>query len=247
MTNADPSPEVEIERLRQEVRRQSEQANAEFEEFISMTAHDLREPLRDVAANSQLLAETCAARLDADAVVFLDRIQQAAVSAQTILAAVVDYWDNGNGGRQPSPTDMETVLCQALLRAGKQIDARHAIVTHDPMPRVCGDLELLTKVLHHLIRNAIEYGSATSPQVHVSSRRVDSGMEISVSDNGPGIEPALQGRVFGPFKRLHGREYPGNGLGLAFCKKAIEGLGGRLWVESVPGSGATFSFTLPAA
>jgi light-regulated signal transduction histidine kinase (bacteriophytochrome) len=244
---ADPNPtEAEIERVRLEMQRQLERADAGFEEFISMAAHNLREPLRDVSAFSQLLAETHAGRLDSDAAAYLDRIRQGAASIQSVLAAVVDYWATGARDRQSSPTDMEAALCQALLRADKQIAARDAIETHDPLPRVCGDFEILTKVLHHLIQNAIAYGDAASPRVHVACKRVDLGWEISVRDNGPGIAPAFQSRIFGAFKRLHGREYPGNGLGLAFCKKAIEGLGGRVWVESAVGSGSTFYFTVPA-
>ena len=113
--------------------------------------------------------------------------------------------------------------------------------------QVRGDFEILAKVLHHLIRNAIEYCDATPPRVHISSRQVDPDLVFSVQDNGPGIEPAFQDRIFGVFKRLHGKEYPGNGLGLAFCKKAIEWHGGRMWMESTPGAGSTFYFTLPAA
>ena len=110
-----------------------------------------------------------------------------------------------------------------------------------------GDFEILTKVLRHLIRNAIEYCGTPPPRVHISSRRVDLDWVFSVEDNGPGIDPAFQDRIFGVFKRLHGKEHPGNGLGLAFCKKAIEWHGGRMWVESTPGAGSTFYFTLPAA
>jgi chemotaxis family two-component system sensor kinase Cph1 len=142
---------------------------------------------------------------------------------------------------------MEAVLRQALLAADKQIAERSAIVTHDPLPAVMGDFESLIKVMHHLIKNAIEYCDAPSPRVHISSKRVDLEWVFSVADNGPGIDPALQGRLFGVFKRLHGKEYPGNGLGLAFCKKAIESQGGRMWVESTPGAGSTFYLTLPAA
>jgi signal transduction histidine kinase len=112
---------------------------------------------------------------------------------------------------------------------------------------VCGDFELLTKVLHHLIRNAIEYCDTPSPHVHVSSRQVDLEWVLSVEDNGPGVDSAFQRRLFGVFKRLHGKEYPGNGLGLAFCKKAIEWQGGRMWMESAPGKGSKFYFTLPSA
>ena len=232
--------EVEIERVRRAL-------EAEFEEFISMAAHNLRESLRDVASFSQLMAETYAGRLDSDAGVFLERIQEGAARMQSLLADVVDYWATGAGDRQSSPTDMEAVFSQALLSTDRQITVRSAIVTHDPLPRVCGDFEILAKVLHHLIGNAIEYCGAPPPRVHISSGRVDSEWVFSVADNGPGIEPAFQGRVFGVFKRLHGKEHPGNGLGLAFCQKAIQWHGGRMWLESAPGAGSTFYFTLPPA
>ena len=247
--------EDEIERLRKALdaetrrasrsQRQLDRANADFEEFVSMAAHNLRESLRDVASFSQLLAETYAGRLDSDAGVFLERIQDGAARMQSLLTDVVDYWATDAGDRQSSRTDMEAVLRQALLSTDKQITERSAIVTHDPLPRVCGDFEILTKVLHHLIRNAIEYCGTPSPRVHISSRREDLEWVFSVQDNGPGIDPAFQDRIFGVFKRLHGKEHPGNGLGLAFCKKAIEWHGGRMWMESTPGAGSTFYFTLP--
>jgi light-regulated signal transduction histidine kinase (bacteriophytochrome) len=249
--------EDEIERLRQaldaetraclEVRRQLDQAGAEFEEFVSMAAHNLRESLRDVASFSQLMAETYAGRLDSNAGVFLDRIQQGAARMQSLLADIVDYWATDTRDRQSSWADMEAVLGQALLSTDKQITERSAIVTHDPLPRVCGDFDILAKVLHHLIRNAIEYCGTPSPRVHISSRREDPAWVFSVEDNGSGIDPAFQGRIFRVFKRLHGKEHPGNGLGLAYCKKAIERHGGRMWMESTPGAGATFYFALPPA
>jgi light-regulated signal transduction histidine kinase (bacteriophytochrome) len=232
--------EAEIERVRAAL-------EAEFEEFVSMAAHNLRESLREVASFSQLMAETYDGRLDPEAGVFLDRIREGAANMQSLLAAMVDYWAASAGDRQSAPVDMEAVLSQALLLTDKQMTERGASVTHDPLPAVTGDFEILTKVLHHLIRNAIEYCGAPSPRVHISSRRMDSDWVFSVADNGPGIDPAFQNRVFGAFKRLHGKEHPGNGLGLAFCKKAIQWHGGRIWLESVPGAGATFYFTLPLA
>jgi light-regulated signal transduction histidine kinase (bacteriophytochrome) len=248
---------VEIEPLRQaldaetqrciEAQRQLERANAEFEDFVSMAAHNLRESLRDVAASSQLLAETYAGRLDSDAGILLDRIRQGAARMQSLLAGAVDYWATGVDGRQSSRTDMEAVLRQALLMTDKQIAERNAIVTHDPLPPVCGDFEILAKVLHHLIRNAIEYCVSPSPRVHISSGRADLDRVFSVADNGPGIDRAFQDRLFGAFRRLHGNEHPGNGLGLAFCRKAIEVQGGRMWMKSTPGAGSTFYFSLPPA
>jgi light-regulated signal transduction histidine kinase (bacteriophytochrome) len=212
-----------------------------------MAAHNLRQSLRDIASYSQLMSETYASRLDADAGVFLARIQEGAASMQSLLADVVDYWAASALDGESSRTDMEAALRQALLCADKQIAARSAVVTHDPLPVVTGDFEILTKVLHHLINNAVEYCVAPAPRVHISSSRADLDWVLSVADNGPGIDPAFQGRIFEVFKRLHGKEYPGNGLGLAFCRKAIERHGGRMWVEAAPGAGSTFYFTLPAA
>ncbi len=250
-------PKDEVERLRKaleagalthlEVQKRLDRANADFEEFISIAAHNLRESLREVASFSQLVAETNGERLDADASGFLERIRQGTARMQSLLADVVDYWGMGNGDSHFSRTDMEAVLQQVLLRAEVEITERRAIVTHDHLPQVRGDFAVLSKVLHHLIRNAIEYCGAPPSRVHISSRVVDLGWEISVHDNGPGIAPEFQGRLFRVFKRLHGKEYRGNGLGLAFCKKAIEILGGRIWMESTPGAGSTFYFALPAA
>jgi len=249
--------EAEIERLRNavdaearqclELRRQLDRASAEFEEFVSMAAHNLRESLRDVATFSQLMAETYAGRLDSEAGAFLERIREGAVSMQSLLGDVVDFWATGTDGRQPCRTDMEAVLRQALLSTDKLVSERNAIVTHDPLPAVTGDFEILSKVLHHLTRNAIEYCGAASPRVHISSRRESLEYVLSVEDNGPGIDAAFQGRIFGVFKRLHGKEHPGHGLGLAFCKKAVEWHGGRMWMESTAGKGSTFYFTLPSA
>jgi light-regulated signal transduction histidine kinase (bacteriophytochrome) len=252
----DSTPD-EIERLRHaldaeterciQVQGRLDRAGAEFEEFVSMAAHNLRESLRDVAAYSQLMAETYASRLDSDAGVYLGRVQEGAARMQSLLAEMVDFWATGTNGRPLSTADMEAALCQALLSMDKQIAERCATITHDPLPAVTGDFETLAKVLRHLIGNAIAYCGAPSPRVHISARRVDPDWVFSVEDNGPGIEPAFQERIFGAFKRLHGREHPGNGLGLAFCKKAIEWHGGRMWMESAPGSGSTFYFTLPPA
>jgi light-regulated signal transduction histidine kinase (bacteriophytochrome) len=245
--------EDEIERLRQaldaeterrlQVQKRLERATAEFEEFVSMAAHHLRESLRDVAANSQLMAETYASRLDSDGDVFLSHIRDGVARMQSLLTDMVEYAVAGTGDRLPSRTDMEAVL---LLAMDEQL-RESAIVSHDPLPVVMGNSEMLTKVLKHLIRNAVEYCGIAYPRVHISSKRERLEWVFAVQDNGPGIDPAFHDRVFGVFKRLHGKEYAGTGLGLAFCKKAIEWHGGRIWVESTPGKGSTFYFTLPPA
>lgn len=227
--------DAETRRCR-ELQSQLDRANAGFEQFVSTAAHDLRQALRDVAAFSQLLAEG-----DADTVECVERIRAGAARMESLLADVVDYWSIGTCGEPASSTNMEAVLDQALMRVGMQ----GAVVTHDPLPCVAGDFDTLTKVFRHLIQNAIEYCGRPDPLVHISSESRDPEWVISVRDNGPGIDPAFHERIFGAFKRLHGEECRGNGLGLAFCRKAIESHGGRIWVESAPGAGSTFYFTLP--
>jgi light-regulated signal transduction histidine kinase (bacteriophytochrome) len=230
-----------------DLQRQLERSSAEFEAFLAMAAHNLREPLREVASFSQLLVETRAGSLDAEALEFLARIREGASTAQSLLSAVVDYWTTPIGAGTFSRVDMETVLDQALLCAASRIAERGAVVTRDPLPAVSGEFGALAKLLFHLIENAVKFRGPSAPLIHVSSRREGSLWGFSVRDNGSGIEPEFQARLFQPFRRLHGREYPGHGLGLAFCKKVVERHGGRIRVESVPGAGSTFSFTLPPA
>lgn len=251
MGDCDPTGvEREIERLRAavdaeaqrsiEIQRKLDRAAAEFEEFVSMAAHNLRESLREVASYSQLLAEGGPGS-------YLDRIRAGTARAQSLLSEVVDYWSTGMGGRPSTPADMEAVVCQALLSLETLIADRNAVITLDPLPAAMGDFETLTKIMRHLIQNAVEYCAAPVPRIHIAFTRAVLECVFSVRDNGPGIDPALQGRLFSPFKRLHGNEHPGNGLGLAFCRKAIEWQGGRIWMDSTPGAGSTVYFTLPPA
>jgi light-regulated signal transduction histidine kinase (bacteriophytochrome) len=249
------SAQEELERLRQalddevgrrlDLERRVERANSEFEEFVSMAAHNVRQSLRDVAAFSQLLAETSMGMLDAESAGHLAQIRDGAAKIESLTSDVVDYWAEAED-RKLERTDMEAVLDQALLLTDAQVSERRAVITHDPLPAVRGDFATLCKVVRHLIRNAVEYCAAEIPRIQVSSQRVGAEWAITVTDNGPGIDALFHERIFEPFKRLHGREYPGNGLGLAFCRKALAAQGGRIWVES-GGPGSTFYFTLPAA
>jgi len=258
MESSGPPPaEGEIDRLRRaldaetqrrlEAEKQLERASAGFEEFISIASHDLRESLRVVGAYTQLLAETYADRLDPDGHLFLVNMRDGVARMQSLLTDIVEYWSTDPVGREPRSTDMEGALSQALLLADEQLKTAGAIVTHDPLPAVTGDFETLTKVLQHLIGNAVKFRGAARPRIHIASRSEERERIFSVRDNGPGIDPEFSDRIFGVFKRLHGKEYPGHGLGLAFCKQAVERHGGRIWVESRPGEGATFYFTLPSA
>jgi signal transduction histidine kinase len=219
-----------------------DEANAGFERFVSLAAHDFCESLREVTSYAQLLADARAG--DSDAADCLGHIQAGAARMQSLVADVLDYW--AAGVRPTFPTAMEPVLAQAILATNARIVQRGAIVTHGALPLVRGDFGVLARVMGHLLRNAIDYCEAPVPHVHITARQVDREWEILVQDNGPGVAPAFQERIFGVFQRLHGREHPGNGLGLAFCRKAIEGMGGRISIESTPGAGSCFRLTLPA-
>ncbi len=202
------------------LRKQLDRANADFEEFISMAAHNLRESLREIASYSQLMSENYAGRLDSDAGVFLARIQQGAARMQSLLADMVDYWAVDDGG-PPNLLDGHGggPYVRRYSARIEQITERSAVVTHDSLPLVTGDFELLTKVLHHLIRNAIEYCVATSPRVHISSRRVDLDWVFSVRDNGPGIEPAFQAPNLRGFQASARKRTPRQRIGPRILQK----------------------------
>ena len=242
-----PPQELEIaleqeRRLRFEVEDRLRRLNTDFQEFSSRIAHDLREPLRTVSSYCQLLATRFGDPEDAEAALFLKYIRDAVDRAQALLVAVVEYSSIESERRHPVPVDMNAVFSEAARRAGHE-GAFH----RENLPRVIGDFGLLSNVMHHLLENAVKFAGRSDVSVEVSARRDDQDVIVSVHDNGPGIEPAHQERVFGFFRRLHGREIPGTGMGLAYSRKALESLGGKLWLESAPGEGATFLFSLPAA
>ena len=237
--------------------RSLHRSQAEFEEFTSRIAHDLREPLRTVATYCQLLSEqkspAAGEEEGEEAKLFLGYILDGVDRANSLLTSMVEYATGTVSRRPPLPVDMNTAFCDAAHAAAQQPLGKNkpaaAELDHDPLPVVAGDFDMLSKVLRHLLENAIKFSDRPDPRVVVSARRDNSYWLFSVRDNGPGIDPAHHQRIFGLFKRLHGRDYPGSGLGLAFCQKAIESLGGRIWIDSRSESqpeGSAFYFTLPA-
>jgi signal transduction histidine kinase len=213
----------------------------EFDSFILTAAHDLREPLRSVTAYCELLSRRNAGSGDAESDQYRRHIGEGAARIQALIGGMVDCVTASSDSRYLLRIDMNDVLREAGQQAGPKV-----ALTHDPLPALHGDSEKLAKVFRHLLDNAQKYCDRPDCQVHVSVTESDGDWLFSVTDNGPGIEPQYRDRVFEPFKRLHGRQYPGCGLGLAFCRKAIESHGGRMWVEAAPNGGAAFRFTLPA-
>ncbi len=236
---------------RSEVARWREIADArarELQQFAYVASHDLKEPLRMVSSYVQLLARRYRGKLDADADEFIAFAVDGANRMQSMITDLLSYSRVTTQGKPFEPTDMNAVFDRATANLQLAIEEFGAVVTRDDLPTICADGAQMVQLLQHLVGNAIKFRrSDERPEIHVAARQQGGEWIFSVSDNGMGIEPKDHERVFHIFQKLHGRgEYPGNGIGLAICRKIVERHGGRIWVESDLGRGSTFYFTLPA-
>jgi PAS domain S-box-containing protein len=222
-------------------------SNDELQQFAYVSSHDLQEPLRMVASYTQLLAKRYKGQLDSDADEFIAFAVDGCNRMQGLIQDLLAYSRAGTNGKVFSEVSAEDALQQALTNLRITIEQSGAVVSHDALPALRTDETQLTQVFQNLIGNAIKYRSAQAPRVHVSATNsVGNEWIFSVSDNGLGIAPQYFERIFVLFQRLHGRnEFEGTGIGLAICKKVLERLGGRIWVESQPEKGSTFYFALP--
>ena len=235
--------EKELAELVEELRR----SNAELEQFAYVASHDLQEPLRMMASYTQLLARRYKGNLGDDADEFIGHVVDGAHRMQAVINDLLQYSRVGKRGGSLTPTDVGAAFEAARANLRAAIGESGAQVTSEGLPIVMGDRTQLVQLFQNLIGNAIKFRSEDPPRVHVEAERRDGEWLFAVRDNGIGIEPQYAGRIFMIFQRLHSRtEYPGTGIGLAICKKIVERHGGELWVESVPGEGSTFRFTLRA-
>jgi PAS domain S-box-containing protein len=221
-------------------------SNVELQQFGYVASHDLQEPLRMVASYTQLLAKRYKGRLDSDADEFIAFAVDGCNRMQGLIQDLLAYSRSGTNGKTLGEISGEDALKEALGNLRATIGESGAIVTYDSLPHITTDDTQLVQVFQNLVGNAIKYRSAAVPQVHVSAAK-NGGHEwiFSVRDNGLGIDPQYFERIFIIFQRLHGRqEFKGTGIGLAICKKIVERLGGRIWVESQLEQGSTFYFSL---
>jgi PAS domain S-box-containing protein len=222
-------------------------ANEDLNQFAFAASHDLQEPLRMITSYSQLLVDSCPGEFEGDAALFLDFIMQGTARMRELLADLLAYTQvsESDGRGETAVVDLNLVFQKALENCKTAIDHSGAIVTGDPLPSVPGYEPHFLQLFQNLIGNAIKYRSGKPPRIHVSAQRVNDTWRLSISDNGIGIAPAYQRRIFGVFKRLHGRELPGTGIGLAICQRVVERYGGQIWVESQLDQGSTFFCTFP--
>jgi PAS domain S-box-containing protein len=222
-------------------------SNDELQQFAYVASHDLQEPLRMVASYTQLLAQRYKGRLDSDADEFIAYAVDGSNRMQGLIQDLLAYSRAGTNGKALREISSEKALKGALTNLQATIEESGAVVTHDLLPAITMDDLQLAQVFQNLIGNAIKYRSAEVPKVHVTATK-NGGKEwiFSVRDNGLGIDPQYFERIFILFQRLHGRkEFKGTGIGLAICKKIVERVGGRIWVESQAENGSTFYFALP--
>lgn len=236
------------ERRRAEAQAAAEalrESNAELEQFAYVSSHDLQEPLRTVASYAQLLSQRYRGRLDPEADQFIDYVVSGAVRMSELIDALLGYSRLVRRGVPAmAPVDAGEALEICLLNLRTAIADSGATITHDPLPVVWAHETQFIQVFQNLVSNAIKYRAQRPLAIHISAVAAGSHWKFSVSDNGIGIHREYWDRIFGLFKRLHDRSIPGTGIGLATCKRIIEQHGGQIWVDSVPGQGTTFYFTL---
>jgi light-regulated signal transduction histidine kinase (bacteriophytochrome) len=199
-----------------------------------------------IASYTQLLGRRYGEALQGDAAEFMGYIVDGAARMKQLIEDLLAYSRVGTRGREFRPMSLEAALRRTLANLRAAIEESGAAVTSDPLPEVQADESQVVQLLQNLIGNAIKFRGTEAPRIHVSCSIDKNEYEVSVRDNGVGIEPQYFERIFMVFQRLHDKgQYPGTGIGLAICKKVVDRHGGRIWVESKPGSGSTFHFTLP--
>jgi len=223
-------------------------SNAELEQFAYVASHDLQEPLRMVASYTQLLARRYAGKLDSDADEFIGFAVDGAKRMQDLINDLLAYSRVGTRALELQLVDIQQLVDSVVADLSTAIAEAGAAVEAADLPILRGDPTQLRQLFQNLITNAVKFRGERPPLIRITAERQDQWWQFGLQDNGIGIEPQYLERIFVLFQRLHTRaDYPGTGIGLAICKKIIERHGGRIWIESEPGQGTTFWFTLHAS
>jgi signal transduction histidine kinase len=236
-------------KLREENRRSQEdlaRSNRDLEQFAYVASHDLQEPLRMVAAYTQLLSERYKGRLDENADKYIHYAVDGATRMQTLVKDLLAFSKVGRQGGECQLTECSALVDRAVKNLQAAIQESGARIEYADLPVIVADASLLTQVFQNLIGNAIKFRGTEPIVVRITAEKTKQETVFSIADNGIGIAAEHSELIFAIFKRLHTREeYPGSGIGLSICKKVIEQHGGRIWVESAAGHGCTFRFSLP--
>jgi len=234
--------EDELRKALEELRR----SNQDLEQFAYVASHDLQEPLRMVSSFTQLLEKKYKDQLDDEGREFIKFAVDGANRMRRLINDLLAYSRVRTRGKEMEPTDSHSALGEALANLSAMVQESGAIITNDDLPVVKADKSQLIQLFQNLISNAIKFCSEDVPHIHISAEKQDNEWLFSVKDNGIGIEPQYYDKIFEIFKRLQRDEkYPGTGIGLAICKRIVERHNGRIWVESEPGKGSVFYFTIP--
>lgn len=244
--NRDISDQVQIEEALRERTRALEARNEDLTQFAYVASHDLQEPLRMITAYLQLLSQRYSGQLDEEADEFIAFALDGATRMRRLITDLLAYGKIGRNNQVFAEVSLEKVLQQVLANLELRIQETQVSITHDPLPTVFAVKTQMIQLFQNLLSNAIKFRNQTDPTIHISVQREPTRWIIQVMDNGIGIDPDMSERIFTIFQRLHTRqEYPGTGIGLAICKKIVQNHGGTIGVQSQPGEGSIFSFTLP--
>ena len=237
--------ERKLTEQRQQVLAEIKRSNLELEQFAYIASHDLQEPLRAVAGCLQILEKTYKGKLDDNADELIHLAIDGAIRMRALISDLLSLSRVSSGEVTFERVDLSLLLEQALKNMKTTIEETGAKITHDALPILTVEKTQLTQLFQNLISNALKFHGDKPPEIHVGTVQHDDQWQFSVRDNGIGFEAEHSEKIFEPFKRLHGRDkYPGTGIGLAICKRIVERHRGRIWVESKPGEGTTFYFTI---
>jgi light-regulated signal transduction histidine kinase (bacteriophytochrome) len=236
---------VEQARQLESANEELERKNVELDQFTYVASHDLQEPLRKVTAFSGILRQDLGDNLPDRAEKDLGFIVDAARRMQKLVQDLLALSRSGRVAMKVESMSLDRCADRAIDSLAMRMKESQPEITRDELPQVRGDRTMLTQLYQNLLSNALKFTGDGRPLIRLTAERVDGQLILGVQDNGIGIDPKYAGQIFAPFKRLHGRgKYEGTGIGLAICARTVERHGGKIWIESAPGKGAHFKFTL---